>query len=90
MAVWLLSYGFEMNLTLFQSVAVISIVGIGIMIPAGPGFIGNFELFANGALSLYAPPALVAQRGAAFILTFHATNALWYAVTGALAMLSPR
>ncbi len=89
-AVWVLSYGFEMNLTLYQSIAVISVVGIGIMIPAGPGFIGNFEFFANGALSLYVPSGLVAKRGAAFILTFHATNALWYAVTGALALLSPQ
>jgi uncharacterized protein (TIRG00374 family) len=88
-AVWILGRGFGFDLSLWEGTAVMVIVGIGIMIPAGPGFIGNFEFFAQGALNLYAPPAMVAARGAAYILTFHATNAMWYAVTGALAMLSP-
>jgi len=87
-AVWVMGIGFQMGLDLGAGIAMMVIVGIGIMIPAGPGFIGNFELFADGALALYTTPAIVASRGAAFILTLHATNALWYAVTGALAMLS--
>jgi glycosyltransferase 2 family protein len=87
--VWILGRGFGFDLSLWEGTAVMVIVGIGIMIPAGPGFIGNFEFFAQGALNLYAPPAAVARSGAAYILTFHATNAMWYAVTGALALLSP-
>jgi uncharacterized protein (TIRG00374 family) len=88
-AVWLLAIGFDLGITIGQSLAVMTLVGIGIMIPAGPGFIGNFELFAEGALGLYVPKTILKQRGAAYILTFHATNAFWYAVTGILAMLSP-
>lgn len=87
-AVWVLGIGFKMGLSIGQSVAVMTLVGIGIMIPAGPGFIGNFELFADGALGLYVPRSVLEQRGAAYILTFHTTNALWYTVTGVLALLS--
>lgn len=87
-AVWALGLAFDMGLSLYQGIAMMVIVGIGIMIPAAPGFIGSFEFFAQGALSLYASASIVEQRGAAFILTLHATNALWYAVTGALAMFS--
>ena len=88
-AVWVLSYGFGLDLTLWAAVGVMVIVGIGIMIPAGPGFIGNFEYFAAGALGLYVSQEMVEKVGGAYILTFHVTNALWYAVFGFLAMLSP-
>lgn len=88
-AVWLLSLGFDLGISVLESTAVMVLVGIGIMIPAGPGFVGNFELFAKGALGLYISESLLAGPGWAFILTFHATNALWYAVTGVAAMASP-
>lgn len=87
-AVWILGIGFDIGLSMGQSVAVMTLVGIGIMIPAGPGFIGNFELFADGALGLYVPRSVLEQRGAAYILTFHATNAMWYTVTGLIALFS--
>jgi glycosyltransferase 2 family protein len=89
-SVWMMALSFDMDLGLGQAVALMAVVGVGIMIPAGPGFIGNFELFAEGALGLYVTPLVLAQRGAAFILTLHVTNVLWYAVTGALALLSPQ
>lgn len=89
-AVWSMSWGFAIDLGLGASTAMMVIVGVGIMIPAGPGFIGNFEFFASGALDLYAPREVVAQRGAGFILALHAANAAWYVVTGALALLSPQ
>ena len=59
------------------------------MIPAGPGFVGNWEVFALGALRLYAAPARVASHGSAFVVGMHAFNALWYIVVGALALMSP-
>jgi len=87
-AVWVLSYGFDLDLSFWASVGVMVIVGIGIMIPGGPGFIGNFEYFANGALSIYPTKSPLAEKGAAYILTFHVTNFAWYAVFGFLAMFS--
>ena len=88
-AIWVLSYGFGLDLTLWGGIGVMVIVGIGIMIPGGPGFIGNFEQFAFGALGLYVGKELLQKASAGYILTFHVTNALWYAVFGALAMFSP-
>ncbi len=89
LALWLMSFSFDMGLNYPQSIALMSIIGVGIMIPAGPGFIGNFELFAQGALSLYVLPTVLQDRGAAFILTSHGVNALWYVAVGALALFSP-
>ncbi len=89
-AIWVLSYGFGINLSLWGGIGVMVIVGIGIMIPGGPGFIGNFETFAAGALMLYVSSELRQQVGAAYTLTFHVTNALWYTVFGVLATFSPQ
>ena len=94
LAVWILSYSFGLDLSPWQGISVMVIVGIGIMVPAGPGFIGNFEYFASSALLMYGKFDLVGgkkvvwPKGMAYIFAFHATNALWYAVTGAIAMFS--
>ncbi len=87
-AIWRLAHGFGMDLSFWGSVGVLVIVGIGIMIPAGPAFAGNFELFASGALGLYLGQEIIAQKGAAYILTFHVTNFLWYALIGFIALFS--
>jgi uncharacterized protein (TIRG00374 family) len=87
-ALWIIGLGFDLPLTVPQSMGLIALVGIGIMIPAGPGFVGNFELFAEGALALYLPKQVLAKTGAGFILAAHTTNAGWYLITGALALLS--
>ncbi|PID39840.1 MAG: hypothetical protein CSA65_06665 [Proteobacteria bacterium] len=87
-ALWMVAAAFDLPLAFGSSFGLLALVGIGIMIPAGPGFAGNFEYFANGALSLYLPPGLLAKTGPGFILAAHATNAGWYLVTGLLALLS--
>jgi glycosyltransferase 2 family protein len=87
-AIWRLAHGFGMDLSFWGGIGVLVIVGIGIMIPAGPAFAGNFELFAGGALGLYLGKEIIAQKAAAFILTFHMTNFGWYALIGFLAMFS--
>lgn len=87
-AIWRLAHAFDMPLQFWGGIGVLVIVGIGIMIPAGPAFAGNFELFAAGALGLYLGPEIIAQKGAAYILTFHVTNFGWYALIGFIAMFS--
>jgi len=87
-AIWQLAHGFGMDLSFWGGMGVLVIVGIGIMIPAGPAFAGNFELFAAGALGLYLSQDIIALKGAAYILTFHVTNFGWYALIGFLAMFS--
>lgn len=88
-SIWILASGFALGLGTMESLAVLGLIGVGIMVPAGPGFIGNFELFADGALRLYLPTNVVNSRGGAFILAFHAANAFWYVLAGTLAFFSP-
>ncbi|MCA9667560.1 MAG: flippase-like domain-containing protein [Myxococcales bacterium] len=88
-AIWVLAKGFDLNMTFGAATAFIALVGIGIMIPAGPGFVGNYEFFAKGAMGLYIQKHVSESVAAAFIVTSHATNALWYIGAGLVAMLSP-
>ncbi|MBW2735668.1 MAG: flippase-like domain-containing protein [Deltaproteobacteria bacterium] len=88
LALWIIARGFDLQISVGAAVGLIGMVGIGIMIPAGPGFIGNFELFAEGALGLYLPRSVLDRTGAGFILAAHTTNAGWYLITGLLALLS--
>jgi uncharacterized protein (TIRG00374 family) len=89
LAIYYLAFSFHFDLGLEGSMGFNALVGIGIMIPGGPGFAGNFEKFAAGALILYLPHAMRVKWGAAFILTAHVTNALWYIGTGVIALFSP-
>ena len=87
-AFWITGAAFDLELSLLSSVGVMALVGIGIMIPAGPGFFGNFELFADGALALYVSEKQRRSSGAAFVLTTHVANLAWYAFAGTLGLVS--
>lgn len=72
LAVWMLTAVFtwltfracHLPLGLVEAMAVQAIICVGISIPGGPGFIGNFQLFGVAALSLFGVGA-----GAAFAFT---------------------
>lgn len=83
-----LADGFDLPIGIEAAIGLTALIGIGIMIPAGPGFIGNFELFAEGALKLYVAADVFKLKGGAFIIAMHATNAAWYILTGVIAMFS--
>lgn len=50
---WMLARGFGLELSLWEMAAVLSVLVIGIMIPAGPAGAGNFEYFALRGLGLF-------------------------------------
>ena len=60
-----------MALTLFQGFVVLSVLIVGLMIPAAPGSAGTFQAFAVLGLSLFLPDAVVHASGVAF------ANVLW-------------
>lgn len=66
-----LAAGFGFSLSAAQACAVVGVLVVGIMIPAGPGMIGTFQGAVVLGLSLFAPAADVATRGMAF------ANVLW-------------
>jgi uncharacterized protein (TIRG00374 family) len=66
-----LAWGFGFEISLWQAYALLSMLVIGIMIPAGPGFFGNFQFFLAQGLLLFSSPELVASAGLAFGLVLN-------------------
>ncbi|MBI4703333.1 MAG: flippase-like domain-containing protein [Deltaproteobacteria bacterium] len=66
-----------------EACVVMGSLGIGILVPAGPGFFGAYQLSVYLALALYLPPERVVGPGSAFVflsytsqLALHALGAL--------------
>jgi uncharacterized membrane protein YbhN (UPF0104 family) len=72
----LLARGFGFELTFVQSCAVLGVLVVGVMIPAGPGMVGTFQGAIVIGLGLFAPVSAVATRGMAY------ANVLWAAQVG--------
>jgi len=60
------------HLGLIEAFTVLSILCVGLMIPAGPGMIGNFHYFTKLGLSLFISKALLGTSGMAFAIIVHA------------------
>ena len=70
-AITILARGFGIDLGIWAGFTVLSILVIGIMIPGGPGFTGNYEFFIGKGLILFVPAATMATAGVAFVATIH-------------------
>jgi uncharacterized protein (TIRG00374 family) len=67
----ILAAGFGFHLGVAQACALLGVLVVGVMIPAGPGMIGTFQGAIVVGLSLFSPAADVATRGMAY------ANVLW-------------
>ncbi|QRO01438.1 flippase-like domain-containing protein [Archangium violaceum] len=64
-----------MNLTPFQAYVVMSVLVVGVMIPAAPGMVGTFQAAVKVGLSLFLPASVVNSSGLAY------ANVLWLCQT---------
>ena len=69
----ILALGFGFDLGVAEACALLGILVVGVMIPAGPGMIGTFQGAVVVGLSLFAPADAVATRGMAY------ANVVWAA-----------
>jgi uncharacterized protein (TIRG00374 family) len=72
----LLARGFGFELGLVQACAVLGVLVVGVMIPAGPGMVGTFQGAILIGLGIFFAPAAVKTRGMAY------ANVLWAAQIG--------
>jgi hypothetical protein len=66
-----LALGFGFDLGAIEATALLGVLVVGVMIPAGPGMVGTFQGAIVVGLGLFAPPSAVATRGMAY------ANVLW-------------
>jgi uncharacterized protein (TIRG00374 family) len=87
---WLLGRGCGLEMSFGHAVAVMGILAIGILIPAGPGLFGNFQLAVSVALRLFFADAVVGTQGAVYLFLMYVTQALVVSVAGILPLYAMR
>ncbi|MFH2010640.1 MAG: lysylphosphatidylglycerol synthase transmembrane domain-containing protein [bacterium] len=83
-----LAQAFHLDLTLVGAYALCGMVAIGIILPAGPGLVGNFHEFGKFGLQISLPAAVIRAEGMAFIVLAHGLQFLWYAGIALVALRS--
>jgi hypothetical protein len=79
--VWLLAWGSGLEgTTLAEACVTMACIGIGILVPSGPGYFGAFQLAAYAALAMYVPEASLRASGAAFVFLLYATQVGFHVV----------
>jgi glycosyltransferase 2 family protein len=73
LGVQLLAWGTGLaGITLAQAAVTVGCLGVGILVPAGPGYFGAFQLSTYMALAMYFPEAVLTGPGAAFVFFLYA------------------
>ncbi len=81
-AMWLLGVGCGIPMTFSHALGIMGVLALGILLPAGPGLFGNFQLAISTGLKLYFAETLVGTQGAVYIFVLYGVQALWLAATG--------
>jgi uncharacterized protein (TIRG00374 family) len=87
---WLLGWGAGLDMTFGHAVAVMGILAIGILLPAGPGLFGNFQLAISTALKLYFAAEIVSSAGAVYIFLLYITQAISITLAGVVPLYALR
>jgi hypothetical protein len=85
--VWLLGWGTGLSgMTLAEAIVTMGVVGIGILVPSGPGYFGAFQLSTFAALALYFPESALLGPGAAFAFLLYACQVGFHLVATAIGL----
>ncbi|AKT38030.1 lysylphosphatidylglycerol synthase transmembrane domain-containing protein [Chondromyces crocatus] len=86
--VWLLGWGAGLpGFSLTHACVVVGCIGIGILVPAGPGYFGAFQLSGYMALAIFFPEPLIKGPGAAFVFLLYTTQVGWHIAAAILGLL---
>jgi uncharacterized membrane protein YbhN (UPF0104 family) len=87
---WLLGWGCGLPMGFGHAVAIMGILAIGILLPAGPGMFGNFQLATSAALKLYFAEELVASRGAVYVFLLYVVQGGVLSIAGIVPLYAMR
>ena len=91
LGVALLAWGAGLEgVTLAQAAVVVGCLGVGVLVPAGPGYFGAFQLSTYMALAMYFPEAILVGPGAAFVFLLYLTQIGFHVVAMATALVIDR
>ncbi|RYZ02306.1 MAG: flippase-like domain-containing protein [Myxococcales bacterium] len=76
LSIWVLLRGVGLPATLTQACTVLGVLGLGSIVPAGPGMFGAYQIAGFCALAMFFPLEQVRVEGAAFIFVTYAVQLL--------------
>lgn len=79
---WLLAVGCGIPMSLLQACVVMGVLGVGILVPAGPGLFGAFQASVYAALAMFFPSDVVLGAGAAYVFLLYGVQFGWQALSG--------
>jgi hypothetical protein len=65
--VWALARGCGLDIGAAGAIAVVGVLAVGIMLPTGPGYFGNFQASVLIVLSMFLADPVIKVQGAVFI-----------------------
>ena len=88
---WLLAIGTGLDgMTLSEAAVTQGCIGIGILVPAGPGFFGAFQLSTYMALAMFFPEDTLRGPGAAFVFLLYTTQLVLFLLAAAFGFFLDR
>jgi uncharacterized membrane protein YbhN (UPF0104 family) len=89
--IWILARGCGIgSITLLQAFAVMGVIGVGILVPAGPGLFGAFQAAAYAGLAMYFPDDVVLGPGGAFVFLLYVLQCIWQLLTAGFFLIVDR
>jgi uncharacterized protein (TIRG00374 family) len=85
----LMARAFDLGIQLIDAYTILGVLVAGIMIPAGPGMVGTFQLAVAFGLSLFVPEAVAHTRGVAWANVLWASQVGFQLLLGAVFIFSP-
>jgi glycosyltransferase 2 family protein len=88
LSMWVLARGCGIgDITFVQAWAVMGVLGVGILVPAGPGLFGAFQASTYAGLAMYFHDDVVLGPGAAYVFTIYVIQALLHVVLAGFFLL---
>ncbi|MGZ3417280.1 MAG: lysylphosphatidylglycerol synthase transmembrane domain-containing protein [Polyangiales bacterium] len=82
---WVLGIACGLPMTFGHACAVMGVLAVGILVPAGPGLFGAFQAATYGALAMFFTPAMVTREGAAYVFLLYSVQFVWHLIAAGLA-----
>jgi uncharacterized protein (TIRG00374 family) len=82
-SVWLMARAFSLPLSIGESLFVIIVIGIGMMIPSSPGYVGTYEFFALSALAIF---NISGSSALGFTVIMHVVSFAGSSIIGAICL----
>ena len=90
LGLWLLFSAFDGlgSLGALEAFTILSVLCVGLMIPAGPGMIGNFHYFVKVGMSLFVSAAVLGSSGVAYAILVHGLQLALHVLFGVSLLFS--